>query len=150
MQTVFDDTEGHLWVGGSSTIPEGARFYTMREGLILPVYAPAALNRDPSAIYQDPQGRLWIGTQGGLICCSNDAWQVNTNPAGLAWCSNSACKVYTTRDGLSSDSIRAIAADRTGNLWIGTERGGLNRLRDGQFTVFRKGAEGNLPVCGPG
>ena len=38
-----------------------------------------------------------------------------------------------------------LAEDREGNLWVGTEGGGLNRLRDGHFTCFTKtnGLPGN-------
>jgi len=73
-----------------------------------------------------PGGRLWLGTQGGLVL-TNDS------------------KLFTTRDGLSANDVRAIAEDREGNLWIGTEGGGLNRLRDGRFTCFTKtnGLPGN-------
>ena len=50
--------------------------------------------------------------------------------------------MFTTRDGLGSDVVRAIAEDREGNLWLGTGGGGLNRLQDGKFTVFRKQERG--------
>ncbi len=41
--------------------------------------------------------------------------------------------------------MRALTEDREGNLWIGTEGGGLNRLRDGHFTCFTRtnGLPGN-------
>ena len=69
---------------------------------------------------------LWLGTQGGLLRLDD-------------------LKLFTTRDGLSADDVRAIAEDREGNLWVGTEGGGLNRLRDGRFTCFTKtnGLPGN-------
>ena len=34
----------------------------------------------------------------------------------------------TTRDGLSDDDVHALLEDREGNIWIGTNTGGLNRL----------------------
>ena len=39
---------------------------------------------------------------------------------------------------MSSNEVPAIADDLEGNLWIGTHGGGLNRLRDGQFTVYHQ------------
>src|ERR1019366_1494933 len=41
-----------------------------------------------------------------------------------------------TADGLSSDQIRSLLAERNGTLWIGTLEGGLTCLRDGKFTRF--------------
>jgi ligand-binding sensor domain-containing protein/signal transduction histidine kinase len=128
VQSVFQDSQQRVWIGGSSTMPEPQCFFRIQDGRTEPVTNPPALNRNPSAIYQDGKGLLWIGTQAGLVCSSNGAW-----------------KVYTTREGLSSDYVRAIAADHSGNLWVGTDRGGLNHLRDGQFTVFRKQPAEGLP-----
>jgi len=51
------------------------------------------------AIYQDRKKALWLGTQTGLVRHDNQGW-----------------RVFTTQDGLSSDSIRAIAEDQEGNL----------------------------------
>ena len=73
------------------------------------------------AIHQDRNGVLWLGTQNGLIRREQSDW-----------------KTFTVRDGLSSEAIQAIADDAEGNLWVGTAGGGLNRLRDGKFTVYRK------------
>lgn len=48
-----------------------------------------------------------------------------------------------TTDGLESDRITALAADRVGTLWIGTETGGLSRYREGVFTAYTQ--EDGLP-----
>ncbi len=77
------------------------------------------------AIDQDHAGRIWFGTQ-----------------QGLAQWNGAAPNFFTTRDGLSTNEVRAIADDREGNLWLGTSGGGLNRLRDGKFTVYRKTPDG--------
>ncbi len=73
------------------------------------------------ASYEDHSGRLWFGTQGGLVCKDKTGW-----------------KKFTMRDGLSADSVRALAEDAEGNLWIGTVGGGLNRMSHGQFVAFHK------------
>jgi signal transduction histidine kinase/ligand-binding sensor domain-containing protein len=113
--SVFVDRDQQVWAGtyGGLFQLQGERFAGV-----------AGVNEVPPAIraiHQDRQGRLWLGTLGGLV-----HW------VGL----NS--KPLTILDGLSSEDVRAIAEDRDGNLWIGTRGGGLNRLRDGHFTAFRK------------
>jgi len=43
---------------------------------------------------------------------------------------------FTRRDGLSNDSVRTLLEDSEGNLWVGTQDGGLNRLRLPLFAVY--------------
>ena len=58
---------------------------------------------------------------------------------------------YSTREGLSNDRVWSIVEDRDGSLWIGTDGGGLNRFRDGRFTVYREpeGVPADRPVALP-
>ena len=111
---------GKVWIG---TLGAGLLLFE-HERFVRP---PAASRIHPAilALHRDRQGRLWVGTRGGLALADGDQFQS-----------------YTTRDGLSSDVVQAIADDLEGNLWVGTEQGGLNRLRDGRFTVIRKSAHG--------
>jgi ligand-binding sensor domain-containing protein/signal transduction histidine kinase len=63
----------------------------------------------PTVLFEDPAGRLWIGTAAdGLFRLE----QTNL------------FKVET-----SQSNIRTVTRDREGNLWAGTDGGGLNRLR---------------------
>jgi signal transduction histidine kinase len=71
------------------------------------------------AIYQDAQGGIWIGLQGG----------------GLTLFKDGKFTTWTTRDGLSSDVVLSLAGDAAGVIWIGTPDG-LNRFKDGKFKVF--------------
>ena len=57
---------------------------------------------------------------------------------GQAW------KTYTMRDGLSGNVISAMAEDAAGNLWVGTEDGGLSCFKDGRFVSYRA-SENGLP-----
>ena len=76
-------------------------------------------------MHQDRAGKIWFGTPNGLACRDGADW-----------------KTFTTANGLSTNVVRAIADDAAGNVWIGTLGGGLNQLRDGKFTVFRRSADG--------
>lgn len=59
-----------------------------------------------TAIHQDKDGYLWVGTQGGI-----------SRFDGLYF------KNYTIDEGLLSNHIFALAEDSTGRLWAGTSQG---------------------------
>ena len=79
------------------------------------------LNGQIFALFEDHSGRIWAGAQNGLARWDGKNW-----------------KMFTTHDGLSENIIRAIAEDGDGNLWVGTESGGLNFFEDGKFISYRK------------
>ncbi|MDZ7871227.1 MAG: two-component regulator propeller domain-containing protein [Rheinheimera sp.] len=68
-----------------------------------------------TALAQDQQGFLWIGTQHGLY--RFDGQQVK------AWQADPA-----KTNAMSADWVSSLLVDRQGILWIGTRYGGLNRF----------------------
>ncbi len=65
-------------------------------------------------------GRLWLGTQNGLLMISGGK-----------------TKRFTQNDGLSNDCIQSLAEDAEGCLWVGTANG-VNRIRmEGQHEEVR-------------
>jgi ligand-binding sensor domain-containing protein/signal transduction histidine kinase len=102
------------------------------------VRAPSGVPMHPrvNVIFQDAAGRMWFGTEGGLVQRDGDRWSL-----------------LTTAQGLSADVITALAEDPNNGLWIGTQGGGLNLLSDGKgagagqkgtVTVHRR-RDGELP-----
>ena len=116
----------------------------------------------PSSLWEDRAGRLWIGSSGlfryavgkfkvlvppeaGL----SPAWAIREDRAGTVWVATTdglakleGDKVvarYTTKDGLPNDDVKVIheSTDESGQsvLWVGTW-GGLARLRGGEFTAY--------------
>lgn len=91
---------------------------------------PASLsNSDVRTIYEDRQGTLWVGTDGGGLNRFDRKSQTFTH--------------YRHQPGqvgsLSNDTaLYAILEDRKGSLWVGTYNG-LNRMdpRTGRFTHYR-------------
>lgn len=68
-----------------------------------------------TALVQDQQGFLWVGTQHGLY--RFDGQQVRTYQADPA-----------KTNALSADWVSSLLVDRQGMIWIGTRYGGLNRF----------------------
>ena len=68
-----------------------------------------------TALAQDQQGFLWVGTQHGLY--RFDGQQIKAYQADPA-------KTNT----MSADWVSSLLVDRQGILWIGTRYGGLNRF----------------------
>lgn len=76
---------------------------------------------------------LWVGTEGGgLLRCD-----FSHGMKKMSW------KALTTREGLTSNNIRSLAADRRGYIWAGTE-GGLCRINSKTLEVSQFYDEGNL------
>ncbi|HXG46634.1 MAG TPA: two-component regulator propeller domain-containing protein, partial [Methylomirabilota bacterium] len=119
VRSVLVDRGGRVLAGTLG--PWGAGLFQWVNRRFDRVAAAPVANRDVSVLFEDRRGRLWVGTQAGLVCWDGHEW-----------------RVFTTQDGLSSDDVRAIAEDKAGNLWIGTRGGGLMRFSQGRFTVFRR------------
>ena len=119
VKAILADRKDRVWVGTWAN--RGSGLFQLKQGRFQQVPAERTIGSVVSAIHEDRDGRLWLGTQEGLVRWDGRDWMK-----------------FTTRDGLSSDVVRAIADDHEGNLWVGTGGGGLSRLRDGRFTSFHK------------
>ena len=74
-----------------------------------------------SSACEDPQGNLLVGTLGqGLFLF---------DPAGQA-------SSLSTNAGLSHDYVLSLLVDREGTLWVGTDGGGLDRVKRQFFNVL--------------
>jgi signal transduction histidine kinase/sugar lactone lactonase YvrE len=109
---ILVDLNQQIWVG---TVNWG--LLQFRNGRFVRMPGPPGIQGVVQAMHEDRQGRLWFGTQAGLYCWDGRAWKSFNN-------------------GLSSGVVRALADDAQGNLWVGTLGGGLQVLRDDQFTSY--------------
>lgn len=80
-----------------------------------------------TALFQDRQQNLWIGTGGNGLFVRKEGHFAQ----------------YAVRDGLPSDTVLALYQDPQDDLWVGTVDGGLVQLREGRFGVYT--VEDGLP-----
>lgn len=123
IRTLYRDRGGRLWVGtheGGVSFRDRGRFRTLRS-------ADGLSNDTVRVVYEDREGRLWIGTNAaGLNLWTGDRLlSYAVKPGPLA--------PYGPADALSSDNVLALWEDAQGTLWIGTDGGGLWRLREGRI-----------------
>ena len=99
IKSITQDIEGNILFG---TVGEGIQVYS-GERFIAHTRESGLIDSQVWTICEDPQGRFWFGTNGGITIF---------DPATNAY-SN-----ITTADGLPSNNIRAIVNDHQGSLWI--------------------------------
>lgn len=113
VKSFAEDDSGNMWIAAG-----GALFLMNKSKLTkFPGWSPKS---EIKALYKDPEGRMWIGTDGdGVFRFENDKF-INIQ----------------VRDGLAGNNIRAILTDREGALWISCSGKGLSKYVDGKFTNY--------------
>ena len=176
VKSVFLDRDHELWVGvrvdqdvAQATQLGGLLEFQNGGFSRAPNSEELARNYEISALYQDHAGRLWAGTQSGLAERQAGNWSFATNQlpgpvvravladelgnlwvgmqgAGLCRLSGQASTCFTKLDGLPSDNVTCLYADKDNTLWVGTSVG-LARFRDQRWTSYAghfSGGSGNV------
>ena len=91
----------------------------------------------PNCIFQDSRGFIWIGTEDGLN--KYDGFTFNVFRP-----------VQHDPNSISNPRILAISEDKAGNLWIGTNGGGLNKYNrhTNKFTTYLPGSKDSPGLSG--
>ena len=129
---ITEDKTGNLWFGTSEGVSlfDGKSFtnYTTAQGLS---------NNVVRCIAEDNSGDIWFGTYGG------GALRYNGNRVEETGSQNRKTEKlvksftnYTTTQGLANNKVISILVDRAGNLWFGTNGGGVSRYNGKSFTNF--------------
>jgi PAS domain S-box-containing protein len=125
VQNLFADREGSVWAGlGRMGVTHFAANPLPFKRIPQLVGPEGTAEPFVGAIYEDPQGILWVGTPEALNGIDRKAGNFTSYR-------RTASPVVTT-------DVIAIHEDRSGNLWAGTYNHGLLRLdrRTGQFHAY--------------
>lgn len=112
VQILYGDTRGALWIGsvddGLSCWQGGKlRKFTMNDGL------PSA---SITALAEDGDGRIWIGTQNGLTL-----WQ------------DGRLMTVAGAEIFSGKTVTTLFGDSKGTMWVGATGAGIFSYRNGKF-----------------
>jgi diguanylate cyclase (GGDEF)-like protein len=110
VQAVLSDRDGNLWVGTRHGL--WRRSTGTRAFVAAPLVTPEESEPAVTRLYQDSAGRIWIGTH---------AHGAYTFEAG----GTREVRETSTTSTLQSDSVIAITEARTGEVWLGTDGGGI-------------------------
>jgi len=134
VRSMLVDKKGNVWIGAINAglnlfHPATHSFYHYQNE----PDDPASLSqRTVSSLFEDNQGNLWAGThRGGLNVYMPGASKFGRYPAGTG--------VGNAPTPLTNNDVRAFYEDPRGQIWIGTDGGGINVWdpRTGKFKAFR-------------
>ncbi|MCE2542562.1 MAG: hypothetical protein J4F30_03850 [Acidobacteria bacterium] len=107
VQVLFEDREGHVWVGTQS----GLHQFSPRR--VTPVSVPGGLVR---AVEATPDGGIWAGTYDGVVQLSESGGPAFPQVEG------------------TFGPVTALHGDKQGRLWVAT-LDSIRRYADGRFTA---------------
>jgi ligand-binding sensor domain-containing protein/signal transduction histidine kinase/DNA-binding response OmpR family regulator len=134
VNTIYQDQHGDIWVGtyfGLNRLDMATGQFTwFHHNPADPKTIAHSVIRD---ITEDMNGRLTVATLGGISLFQPDLMEFENIK-----------HEYGSQYGLNNEFLSCIYSDDEGNVWIGTEKGGINRYNVTQkrFTFFEKGSGG--------
>ena len=116
-RSIFGDSRGGLWVlhygDGLWHVDASGKVSRVREAQGLP-------NALVECWFEDREGNVWIGLNGGGLAC------VRARTFHTVWPTGGAARL----------AARSICEDPSGTMWFGTSENTLLRWRNGEFTHF--------------
>ncbi|MCE3278283.1 MAG: Response regulator containing a CheY-like receiver domain and a domain protein [Bacteroidetes bacterium] len=112
--TLFD-SKGQIWFAGAEGFVV-KRHNNKFEKIDLPKEVAGDFI---GSITEDKKGNIWFATNHGLLKLEKDNF-----------------KLFTEEKGLSNNEVLGVATDYEGNIWVGTQSGGVNVFNNESFVSY--------------
>lgn len=150
---IYEDNQENIWI----TTWAGKVVRMDNGGKITTLNSNEQLGTHIRAIHHDRKGKMWFGTNKGIIFLENGKFTtanilsdktifaIHEDRSGQLWIGSNKglsklkdniLTTFTETDGISDNIVRAIYEDKEGTLWIGMYDSGLYRYKSGQFTHY--------------
>lgn len=118
--SLAEDHRGHIWVGTLHGLYrlQSEKPYRFEQLTDLTQNRRDLINQHVRTLYEDRDRNLWAGTSGGLV-------QLRPTPSGKFQLIHYFLEPSDLKYHNAFNGINAIAEDRAGRLWLGTERHGI-------------------------
>jgi ligand-binding sensor domain-containing protein/signal transduction histidine kinase len=114
---LFEDSRGDVWISSISSATRGLSRFERRTNRLHDMAGhpglPSMVGDIVRSMAEDREGNVWLGF--------ND---------GVARYTNGAFTFFTTVHGLPPGPFRSVHVDRSGRVWLASERSGLSRVDD--------------------
>ncbi len=110
-----EDQEGTIWIG----MADGSVSCYGKGGLRSFAAAETQAADDILSIIPDSHGRTWALTEMSLSCYDGDRW-----------------RLITAEDGIAASRVSCMFEDASGNMWFGTDDGGVSRFDGESWHTF--------------
>ncbi len=148
VRSIIEDRIGNLWFGtggGGVSKYDGKSFtnFATTQGLA---------NNNVLCIAEDKMGNLWFGTDGGGVSkydgnrveaiqsgekvTLSDQQDLKKDKNGLLVKSFTN---FTTAQGLANNNVWSITVDKIGNIWFGTDGGGVSKYEGNRVEAIQRG-----------
>jgi len=122
VQTLYEDRKGNIWMGGYT---HGISIYNPVTKLFkhLNTQNSRICSNVISDLYEDNKGNMWVGTmEGGLSCYHTKTGKFTS---------------VTEENGLIDNTVNSVLGDRSGSIWLSTNRGIMRYdAKNGKFKVL--------------
>lgn len=133
---MMQDRDGYIWIGTYYGLNRynGYSIDFFTENAKNP---KAMINKVVYSLQEDKEGYIWVGTVAGLdrFDKRTETFEHISNDTSL---NNDKEK---THKGLSNWDVRVVKTDKNGNVWVGTNKGGVNKVdpKTRKVTYFKRG-----------